>query len=242
MSIPSLRANIATTKVRSDSGSWSQSQFFLNSDDTMCPVPNGQDLAGRPVGEYSFYTKKAGCNSALDRLNVENEQRPRYTSYVGTNAAGIGGYYNGYENKDHRRGYENRDRRGGYRENYVDGSNLTEVSVRNAENERKFAQYNTGKFGLVSTEAILPSNTIEQRLAIGSYVTQDEYARNAQVGRDTQNAYIGFTSSDRLRAQNYPQGLINPVKYSVNPNLNYAALSPVGSYYANEKQFKSCAM
>jgi hypothetical protein len=54
----------------------------------MCPVWNERDLTGRKVCEDSFYTKNAGCNSALDRINVENDQRPQYAEYITLDASG----------------------------------------------------------------------------------------------------------------------------------------------------------
>lgn len=54
----------------------------FDTDAMMCPVWSGTDLAGRPVCEDSFYTKREGCNSALDRLKVENNLRPRYAEFL----------------------------------------------------------------------------------------------------------------------------------------------------------------
>ncbi len=57
----------------------------------MCPVWNHRDLAGREVCTDSFYTKRAGCNSSLDRINVENDLRPQYMEYITLDACGING-------------------------------------------------------------------------------------------------------------------------------------------------------
>jgi hypothetical protein len=57
----------------------------------VCPPWNGVDTAGRPVCLDSFDTKTAGCNSAGDRVNVENALRPQYIEYVNLDAAGIRG-------------------------------------------------------------------------------------------------------------------------------------------------------
>ncbi len=57
----------------------------------VCPTWNGVDTAGRPASLDSFYTKSAGCNSASDRVNVENDLRPQYIEYVNLDAAGIRG-------------------------------------------------------------------------------------------------------------------------------------------------------
>jgi len=60
----------------------------------VCPVWNGRDLTGRQVCADSFYTKREGCNSAEDRVVVENAQRPQYMEYVNLDASGIRLGYN----------------------------------------------------------------------------------------------------------------------------------------------------
>jgi hypothetical protein len=58
----------------------------------VCPVWNGIDTAGRSVCPDSFYTKRAGCNSAEDRVVVENNvSRPQYLEYITLSAGGING-------------------------------------------------------------------------------------------------------------------------------------------------------
>ena len=57
----------------------------------VCPVWNGVDTAGRGVSPDSFVTKTAGCNSAEDRVVVENNQRPQYMEYINLSANGIQG-------------------------------------------------------------------------------------------------------------------------------------------------------
>jgi hypothetical protein len=50
------------------------------------------DTTGRSVCPDSFYTKRAGCNSAEDRVVVENAvSRPQYAEYVTLNASAIAG-------------------------------------------------------------------------------------------------------------------------------------------------------
>jgi hypothetical protein len=57
-----------------------------------CPIWSGFDTTGRPVCPDSFMTKSAGCNSALDRLHVENEvTRPQYIPYINLSMEGITG-------------------------------------------------------------------------------------------------------------------------------------------------------
>lgn len=68
-----------------------QSDRFLNPNNMVCPIWNGLDTAGREVCPDSFVTKRAGCNSADDRVVVENALRPQYMEYINLNANGIGG-------------------------------------------------------------------------------------------------------------------------------------------------------
>ena len=57
----------------------------------VCPIWNGLDTSGRTVCPDSFWTKNAGCNSAEDRVVVENNQRPQYMEYINLSANGIDG-------------------------------------------------------------------------------------------------------------------------------------------------------
>jgi hypothetical protein len=43
---------------------------------------NGLDQYGRAVSYDSYNTKYAGCASALDRVAVENYQRPQYSDFI----------------------------------------------------------------------------------------------------------------------------------------------------------------
>jgi len=58
----------------------------------VCPIWNGMDITGREVCPDSFYTKRAGCNSAEDRVVVENNvSRPQYAEFITLSAGGIKG-------------------------------------------------------------------------------------------------------------------------------------------------------
>ena len=85
----SLESALRTCKVDVAYANKVESDRFLNPDNMMCPVWNGVDLAGRGVCKDSFYTKRAGCNSALDRVNVENFLRPSYVEYITLDASGF---------------------------------------------------------------------------------------------------------------------------------------------------------
>ena len=87
----SLEKSVRTCNVNVGEASRIQSDRFENPSNMVCVVWNGLDLVGREVSPDSFYTKTAGCNSAEDRVMVENAQRPQYMSYITLNAGGIEG-------------------------------------------------------------------------------------------------------------------------------------------------------
>ena len=97
MSGISLESAIRTCKVDTSWAGRVESDRFLNPSNMVCPVWNGVDTAGRSVCPDSFYTKREGCNSAEDRIMVENNvSRPQYMEYVTLGAGGIKG--NIYDN------------------------------------------------------------------------------------------------------------------------------------------------
>ena len=87
----SLEASTRTCKVDTASAARSESDRFLNPNLAVCPNWTGFDLAGRQVCADSFYTKRAGCNSAADRVIVENQLRPQYFDYINLSDEGVRG-------------------------------------------------------------------------------------------------------------------------------------------------------
>ena len=88
----SLEAAIRTCKVDTAYSNKVQSDRFLNPSLMVCPIWNGVDTTGRQVCPDSYYTKNAGCNSAEDRVMVENAvSRPQYMEYINLSANGIDG-------------------------------------------------------------------------------------------------------------------------------------------------------
>ena len=63
----------------------------------VCIPWNGMNNKGQIVCPDSFYTKTAGCDSAEDRVMVENALRPKYINYVTLGAQGINGHIYGNE-------------------------------------------------------------------------------------------------------------------------------------------------
>jgi hypothetical protein len=89
MSNLSLTGSLRTCKVDQGWAPRIQSDRFENSELLVCPVWTGYDLTNRPVCVDSFYTKSPGCNSPLDRINVENYLRPQYMEYINLDAEGF---------------------------------------------------------------------------------------------------------------------------------------------------------
>ena len=87
----SLQASLQTCKVDQSMANRYQSDRIFNPNIMVCPPFNGYDLTGREVCVDSFYTKNEGCNSAEDRVMVENFLRPNYMEYLTLDANGIQG-------------------------------------------------------------------------------------------------------------------------------------------------------
>lgn len=87
----SLEGSIRTCKVDTAWANRLESDRFLNPNQMLCPPWNGVDTSGRPVCWDSYGTKTPGCNSAADRVEVENSLRPQYIEYVNLDARGIRG-------------------------------------------------------------------------------------------------------------------------------------------------------
>ncbi len=92
--IVNLESALRTCKVDVGYQQRIQSDRFLNPKNLVCPVWNGLDAAGRVVCADSFYTKREGCNSAQDRVGVENIQRPQYMQYISDFVSGNNYNYN----------------------------------------------------------------------------------------------------------------------------------------------------
>ncbi len=69
------------------------SDRFLNSQELVCPLANRIDSIGRPADHYSTITTSAGCNSAVERVNVENAQRPSNFTFASLGSIGMNGGY-----------------------------------------------------------------------------------------------------------------------------------------------------
>lgn len=95
MSTLSLESALRTCKVNTDwANRMESSRFIGQASEKMCPMWNGFDSFGRPVCPDSFKNKSAGCNSAEDRIVVENHvSRPQYIPYINLNIDGVTGDY-----------------------------------------------------------------------------------------------------------------------------------------------------
>jgi len=98
----SLNGSLRTCKVDQGWANRIQSDRFENPDLLVCPVWSGFDNTNRPVCIDSYYTKSPGCNSALDRVDVENFLRPQYMEYINLDAEG---FRQDYDIESSREGY-----------------------------------------------------------------------------------------------------------------------------------------
>lgn len=87
----SLEASVRTCSVNVGEANRIQSDRFFNPTNMVCIPWNGVNNKGQEVCPDSFWTKTAGCNSAEDRVMVENGLRPKYMNYVTLSAGGING-------------------------------------------------------------------------------------------------------------------------------------------------------
>ena len=234
MSNVSLTANILTSKVITGNADRLQTYRIQDSDAMMCPVWNGQDLTGRQAGEYSFYTKRAGCNSAMDRIVVENFLRPSYTNFVTCNAAGIAGYV--------------------YETPVSNANNFQKTENLAANNQRLAVAQSTGRFGYGSpgNGPVLSSSVRQELNGVLGGPTMNPIAPSAQAyATVSQNqrydaaGSIAYNNYSLRNVNNASQGIINGVNWSPKveyPNSSFLAVGPSrSSTYVKESLFKSCA-
>lgn len=87
----SLQKSVRTCDVNTGEAIRIHSDRFQNPVKMVCIPWNGMNNKGQSVCPDSYYTKTPGCNSAEDRVLVENQQRPKYVNYVTLGAEGISG-------------------------------------------------------------------------------------------------------------------------------------------------------
>lgn len=85
----SLEKAIKTYKVIPEEAPRNQSDRFLNAQRSTCFNWTGEDSTGRSVCANSFMQKTAGCSLSSDRVDVENDLRPRYYNYVNLDVMGL---------------------------------------------------------------------------------------------------------------------------------------------------------
>ena len=96
----SLEKSVRTCSVNTGEANRIQSDRFFNPNNMVCIPWNGINNKGQDVSPDTFYTKTAGCDSAEDRIYVENSQRPKYFNYVTLGAQGVQGDIYGRSGSD----------------------------------------------------------------------------------------------------------------------------------------------
>jgi hypothetical protein len=87
----SFQSTIRSCKIQAGEAARIESDRFLNPVNMVCPMWTGQNGKGQTVCRDSVNTQVAGCNSATERVNVENEHRPQYTTELNFNIEGLQG-------------------------------------------------------------------------------------------------------------------------------------------------------
>jgi hypothetical protein len=191
MSTPSLTAQIVSGQVDTAIAAQLFSNRIQDSNAMMCPLWTGTDLAGRPVCKDSFYTKNAGCNSALDRIEVEDSLRPRYAEFL-LDARGIVGVGADYGNNS-----------------AVGRGSVKGPLGESVARRRRGVNLQGGNFGVVLPSEYAGGKSLNQ-LSVDAangyqgnpmYSSAQEMAMSAQNRRMAQNLAVGYQMKE---AQMYP--------------------------------------
>ena len=216
MSEQSLTNNILSYKVDVGNAAKMRTHRIQNPDAQMCPLWTGYDLTGRESCEYGFYTKVEGCNSAEDRISVENTLRPQYTNFVTYNAEGISGYI--YDTP-------------------LPGRNIQTDEMNSVAKKLKAVQKSTGQFGTVSpSESRKPTNAKQEWNNVGG-MTADGMAVDANNRRVGQKVASGFRSPLNQTFNQYGthQGggyKVSDSQYIGNNNVGLQVPARLGDSYA----------
>lgn len=73
------------------SGQSFESEKSIDPNNTICYNWNGLDTSGRQASAGGFNSRSGGCNSALDDININNAQRPKYLEMINGGKMGIDG-------------------------------------------------------------------------------------------------------------------------------------------------------
>ncbi len=205
--MPDLRGSINTNKTNVGDAERIISDRIQNPDEMTCPLWSGQDLAGRQACAASFLSKTAGCNSAEDRIFVENGLRPQYINYVTLSASGID-----MTDRDNRT------------------NNLLAAGADAADAARANLTGTIPRFGTSNADRIRNiSSSRGQAAAANAFAGQDTDAAISQESRRRQATIIGQQSQKRIDRQ---RGVGLP-----NPNGDYMARSTNTQGYVTLKQY-----
>ena len=87
----SLQSSVRTCKVSTGDSTRLQSDRFLNPSNMVCIPWDGKNNKGQVVHTDTFNNKTPGCSNPKDIVSVENDQRPKYASYITLNMNGVNG-------------------------------------------------------------------------------------------------------------------------------------------------------
>lgn len=199
----SLEAAVRTCKVSTGWAPRIQSERFQDTKNLLCPTWNNVDTIGRNVCPDSFYTKREGCNSPLERITIENNNRPRYFGYITLNAEGMSGGIEeqkaGVENfrpgmeQDYQHYIHQTQHRGGHNvENYVLGAENTVGEVNSTCRYKDLQNVHniTGQFGMVSHFGQYIENNS------GPHQYEDAMQKQAELNRYNQGVAQGESANN----------------------------------------------
>lgn len=98
MSSNSLLKTIHGLKVEAGEANAYHSMRWVDLDHKLCPKRDMYDIAGRgPLCADSLFAGSNGCVPAIQRINAENDNRPKYGEYIPRVGAALSG--DSYESK-----------------------------------------------------------------------------------------------------------------------------------------------
>lgn len=92
MSNYSLLKTINGLKVEAGEANAYHSRRWTDLDEKLCPKRDMYDIAGRgPLCADSLFAGTNGCVPAIQRINAENDNRPKYSEYISRARTAIAG-------------------------------------------------------------------------------------------------------------------------------------------------------
>jgi hypothetical protein len=189
----SLSNSITIPKVNVGAANQLWSDRRYNPEESTCQMWGGTDLTGRAVCPGTFLTTDGGCNSALERIYVENALRPNYAEYQTLDTRGYTeNLYDPQIGTAQIEGYTSNSRGQRIGTTQSEGSRI-------ASRQRNAVAKNSPRFGLVSNQKIRPGGSVrDSDIAVRSSMNQNKAAALSEDSRRMQATVIGNTNQMML--------------------------------------------